>query len=127
MILLILLVFIWFLEGVADGILWSRKGPDAFEGNEHTLLWIKRLLITFIAFFPVHFLLVLASVFLFPLIHNGAYFETRKDISGGTTYPDGWKSEPSPFSTAKINFSFKQRVLGAVIGIVIIVLYIIFL
>jgi hypothetical protein len=98
--------------------MWSQEGKDAFEGNEHTILWTKRALIIIVAFFGVGFWILLASILLFPLIHNGAYYEGRKDISGGTTYPDGWRSEPSPFSSAKINFSFKQRVLLAAVAVI---------
>lgn len=109
---MIALLLIWIysaLEGITDGVLWSRKGHEAFKGNEHIVLFGSRVVVFVLAFLKISWVLLLLCALMFPFIHAGFYYETRKKISNGETYPDGWKSEPSEDSSARLNFSFKQR------------------
>jgi hypothetical protein len=121
-IIAILAFLLFFVTiGVTDGVLWSRVGADAFEGNEHIILNLTRLSVVILALIPVSILTTISMGLLFPLVHNGSYYETRKHISKGIVYPDGWKSEPSPTSTAEINLTLKQRVGMAAVGFILLI------
>lgn len=126
MIGLILLLVYSALQGLTDSVLWSRKGHEAYEHNEHIGLWGGRLIVFILAVLKVNPVIAIGALLLFPFIHSGCYYEGRKIISEGQTYPDGWKSEPSEDSSAKINFSFKQRTYMALAGILVITLYLFF-
>lgn len=97
-----------FLQGIADAVLWSRKGHEAFEGNEHVVLFVGRLVVLMLAVVGMDVVTAFLVGCMFPFIHSGAYYSSRNDIDH-RVYPDGWKSEPSEDSSAEINFTFKQR------------------
>ena len=57
-------------------------------------------------------------ILLFPWLHDGAYYGTRKLIVGNV-YAKGWASEPSGTGTAKWSFDYRTRCYFAVAGIII--------
>lgn len=117
-LLAVCLCLIYFhIAGIIDGILWGKRGADSYKINEHVYLVASRALVIGIAWLPVHFMFIICLTFMFPMIHNGAYYLTRRQISGGKTYPKGWGSEPSETTTAQINFSFIARMVLGAIGI----------
>lgn len=60
-------------------------------------------------------LLFFAHALVFPFIHSGAMYSHRNDIDSDL-YEDRWQSEPSPTSSAEINFSYNVRFILFAIG-----------
>lgn len=117
------------LFGVKEGILYSRKGADAFPGNEHTLFTWERLTVAGVALaalldaylFGITFVgyEVVAWSYHFSFFHNEAYYGCRAKIEG-IPYVFGYKS---PSTTAKVDFSGPQRNALAIAGAVLLALH----
>lgn len=116
-------IIYFHLAGIIDGLIWGRRGADSLKGDEHNYLVASRGAVFLIAILPMSWILAILTVFLFPMIHNGAYYLTRNRISGGVVYAKGWGSKPSKGSTASINFSFKLRMILGLIGIAGIIVF----
>lgn len=125
------LCFYACISGVKDGILWSKKGANAFEWNEHIVFMAERACIGSIMlvlpFTPKFSLLdsgvVLASFCLcFSFLHNGCYYTTRRYID--VDYYN-WFSE-SKSSSAKFNFGIVLRLVTFFVGLAVISIYSIF-
>jgi hypothetical protein len=116
---IIVICLYWVSVGFVDAILWSTKGANATKYNEHIVLLFGRVLFLLAACMTFNWWTILAGILLFPFFHNGAYYAGRKKIDN--SYPNGWWSQPSTGSTAKINYSLKSRVLLAVAGLAVIV------
>lgn len=102
------------VTGIIEAILWSRKGTIAFNYNEHNWLFLQRICLAILIFFPLHIILLGCLFLMFPAVHNGAYYLGRKEIDGSYK---GWNAEPSKLSTANINFSWKQRAILGTVGL----------
>jgi hypothetical protein len=121
---LFLLLLYAVSEGITDGILWSRKGHEALKQNEHVVLFAGRVIVFMVALTGVHWILLMLAACMFPFLHAGTYYETRKKIdTTGKTYPEGWRSEPSEDSSAKFNFTFKMRLWLFLGGLGVTVIY----
>jgi hypothetical protein len=117
------------LFGIKEGILYSRKGADAFPGNEHVLFTYERITVALIAIAAVADAYLFGLTFVgyevvawsyhFSLFHNEAYYGCRAKIEG-ITYVFGYKS---PSTTAKVDFSGPQRNALAAIGAVLLALH----
>lgn len=119
------------ISGVKDGILWSKKGADAFEWNEHIVFIAERacigsivLVLPFITNISLlDSVVVLASFCLcFSFLHNGCYYTTRRYID--VDYYN-WFSE-SKSSSAKFNFGIVLRLVTFFVGLAVISIYSIF-
>lgn len=80
----------FLVSGWIEGILYSRKGADAFKWNEHILYVVAGIIIGFLyvsanheAYGMERFMVGVSAWFMFPLVHDASYFETRRftDIS----------------------------------------------
>lgn len=120
--LLLLLLAYTAISGVKDGLLWSKKGADAFAWNEHIVLVAERISVGLL---PLSYMIIknytyidyaalLATwLLLFSFIHNGFYYETRRRID----QPDyDWFSDSST-STAWFETDIITRTLCFIIGI----------
>ena len=56
----------------------------------------------------VYFLLF--CIFVFPFLHDGMYYQTRRLLSNGKVYPDGWIDQ-STSTSAKFSFGFFWRLI----------------
>ena len=56
-------------------------------------------------------------VFVFPFLHDGAYYHTRRDLSNGKTYPRGWWDR-STTTSAIFSFNWYVRTVLFVIAII---------
>lgn len=135
MILLALLYglfcFYFVLSGIKDAMLWSKKGAEAFTWNEHIVFVLERATIVLLSIvsvlaveltanFLVKYILVLvASLLAFAFWHNGTLYEARNRIDWA--YPNGFWSNPSHSSTAKLNFTLTTRLLMWLVSVVIMV------
>lgn len=108
--------------GFKEGILWSKKGADAFKWNEHIVFAIERIGIGLLAFFAVDWQIILVSVLAFPFFHNGVYYWSRNLINEDV-YDREFFDEPSSTSTAKINFSLINRIVGFVLSLILLIVY----
>lgn len=111
------------ISGVKDGILWSKKGADAFEWNEHIVFIAERAcigsIVLVLPFINKISLLdscaVLASFCLcFSFLHNGCYYTTRRYID--VDYYN-WFSE-SKSSSAKFNLGIVFRITIFFVGLI---------
>ena len=125
------LCFYACISGVKDGILWSKKGANAFEWNEHIVFISERAcigsMVLVLPFINKLSLLdscaVLASFCLcFSFLHNGCYYTTRRYID--VDYYN-WFSE-SKSSSAKFNFGIVLRLVTFFVGLAVISIYSIF-
>jgi len=125
------LCFYACISGVKDGILWSKKGANAFEWNEHIVFISERAcigsMVLVLPFINKFSLLdsgaVLASFCLcFSFLHNGCYYTTRRYID--VDYYN-WFSE-SKSSSAKFNFGIVLRLVTFFVGLAVISIYSIF-
>lgn len=122
------LCFYACISGVKDGILWSKKGADAFEWNEHIVFIAERacigsivLVLPFITNISLlDSVVVLASFCLcFSFLHNGCYYTTRRYID--VDYYN-WFSE-SKSSSARFNLGIVFRLVTFSVGILAFSIY----
>jgi hypothetical protein len=117
----LLLCLYAFKHGQTNAILYSRLGAEALPRNEHEdLVQERALLVTSVimaSFYPYALVLleVVAFVLAFSFWHNGSYYVMRGTIAFGSKLPfetskNLWKGE-SKTSTAKLEFSYKERTL----------------
>lgn len=123
------------LAGIVEGILYSKKGSDAFRWNEHAIFVMKMgsvgLLYCWPAFVsiacgwmgidaPIETDVEKISIALMwagchPLIHDGAYYETRRRID----VPNyRWYYDYSKTSTARLEIRFIGRLFFASAGVI---------
>ena len=127
-IFLFILSAIWALiSGITEGILYSRKGSDAFKWNIHRVYSIQRVtigLMLIVCYFCGDFrlntfiYLIGSCILAWNLFHDGAYYETRRRID---TPEYHWYSD-TPTTTAILNFSFTLRFSLAVAGLMLLLL-----
>ena len=121
--------FVAIVKGTLHGILWSKKGADAYSWNEHIVLWVDASL-TFLAVYFGYFyaqnlsfwslsLLSAAGGFVYMALHPSFYYLSRHQIDGAY---DGPFDEPSEGSTAWLNFPTWARVVFLVVAIVILII-----
>ncbi len=107
--------------GAEEAILYSRKGADAFKWNEHILFVVNRALcaacILISPFTDDRVIILIACIFFFPFIHDGAYYVTRGKID----MPQYRFNSDSTGSTATLEIKFKYRVALFLMGIGIII------
>lgn len=111
----------WVLFSIVDGMVDAfmfHKARDydnkLFGIDIHKHMSLRRLIVLLVLSTGMND--IIAMMCIHPLIHNGAYFETRKRING--TYTDGFfTSKEEDDSTAIIDFdSFYARFSIAIIG-----------
>lgn len=111
------------ISGVKDGILWSKKGADAFAWNEHLVLVAERACIgSIVLLLPLlskpSFLdvsaVLLSFCMCFPFLHNGSYYTTRRYIDVDYYH---WFSE-SKSSSAKFNLGIVFRITIFFVGLI---------
>jgi hypothetical protein len=120
------------ISGWKDAILWSRKGSDSYDWNEHYIFVAERgcigsivLTIPFLKDFTFVDSCVIIGVFClcFPFLHNGFYYTTRRYIDFDYYT---WFSE-SKTSSAKFNFGYVFRTVLFWVGVILFLIYSIFL
>lgn len=113
-------------SGITEGILYSRRGSDAFGLNEHIVYVSSRIVLALVFLLPdngdilekgviIVFWLLAHSFF-----HDGAYFETRRRID--VSWYRFW-TDRSKTSTAHFEIGFIERSVMCVVGIVGVVIY----
>jgi len=60
----------------------------------------------------------LFMIFCFPFFHDGAYYQTRKILSKGAIYKNGW-FDRSKTTTAILSFGFYLRALLLILGVML--------
>lgn len=119
---LTLLLYYSAISGIKDGILWSRKGSEAFKWNEHIIFMIERITIGLL---PLAYIIMerftwldyaamlISWVLMFSFIHNGFYYETRKRIDVKNYH---WFYD-SRTSTAWFEVDIITRLLAFIVGL----------
>lgn len=116
------------ISGVKDGILWSKKGADAFTWNEHIVFIAERacigsivIVIPFLtepSFIKVSVVLGCFSL-CFSFLHNGFYYTTRRYIDVDYYH---WFSE-SKSSSARYNANSTLRTIFFILGVIAFTIY----
>lgn len=99
-----LLIVIYATRGVEQAIMYSKKGADAFKGNEHLPITIVRCAIVMLALNSVLLgndtpLIIASFLPSFWFWHNTAYYWGRNKIDSNV-YPD-WFTARSTTSSSK--------------------------
>lgn len=125
LILLALLVYSAF-AGIVEGILYGKKGADSFTFNEHAFFVVKMLCLAALVILPFKASLVQGLVvtcvwaLMHPLVHDGFYYETRRQID----VPNyRWYYDYSKTSTARLELRFIVRISLFCSGLTTMVIY----
>lgn len=111
------------ISGWKDAILWSRKGSDAYDWNEHYIFIAERACVgSIVLLLPLltkPSLLDVSAVLVtfclcFPFLHNGCYYTTRRYIDVDYYH---WFSE-SKSSSARFNFGYFLRTASFFCGLI---------
>lgn len=133
-LLYITLIIIYSVRGMEQGILWSRKGAEAFKWNEHLPLVIVRIAIALAIMIGavignvLHiFLVIVAFVPAFWFWHNTMYYYTRHAIDLNV-YPNWFKAESTTSSAKFIEaMPYKYRIIGLGISLILIIILVVVL
>lgn len=118
------------LRGIIDALFYSKKGAEAFPGNEHTVLTIDTIAV-FIVYalgclkgnFDIVYLCFLGAAYWpsFSFWHNGTYNVVKNSIfKTGMSFFKAW-TDTSKTSTAKHKFDFKSRLYLVLFGLLILI------
>jgi len=119
------------ISGWKDAILWSRKGADAYDWNEHYIFNAERACVgSIVLLLPLltkPSLLDVSAVLVtfclcFSFLHNGCYYTTRRYIDVDYYH---WFSE-SKSSSARFNFGYFLRTASFFCGIIGFACYLLF-
>lgn len=119
--LAICLHFLYGTWGIKEAVLWSRKGVNAFEWNEHAIFNVERILLFICLFLAVgtsYYLLAvlaIASLFTYSFVHNLYYYYFRSVIDGKPFDP----FYTSTTSTSRFTLNITVRSILFVIGLII--------
>jgi len=127
-VILLQLLFYACISGWKDAILWSRKGSDAYDWNEHYIFIAERGCIASIVFtipllkdFTFVDSCVIIGVFIacFSFLHNGFYYWQRNKIDVNEYH---WFSN-SKTSSAWYNANSTLRTVLFVVGVIAFAIY----
>ena len=122
------LCFYACISGWKDAILWSRKGSDAYDWNEHYIFVIERACVGSIVFtipllkdftFVDSSVIICVFIVCFSFIHNGFYYWQRNKIDVNEYH---WFSN-SKTSSAWYNANSTLRTIAFVVGVLAFGLY----
>ena len=105
------------LSGYFEAYFWNEY-PRVNQRFSHIMLTIFRAVVMVPIFWYEGLCFCIGLAFLFPLVHDGFYYETRNRINQNV-YTLGWMDH-SKNTGALISFDFPIRVILACIGIIII-------
>jgi hypothetical protein len=122
----LLLLLFPCIEGFIHAILYSKKGADAFPGNEHISFNIMRanVFAIFIAgrlceSWEDILLILLCFPLAYSFLHNGFYYITRRRIDVPSYH---WFSN-STHNSARINYGPLERTIMFIVAMVFHLLY----
>lgn len=116
------------LSGIVEGILYGKKGADSFKGNEHGFFFAKMVAVGCLVLVKVDVsqwdrnVLVAAWIFMHAFVHDGFYYETRRQID--VPYYR-WYYDYSKTSTARLEIPFWPRTILFAIGSIGLAIYMI--
>jgi hypothetical protein len=101
------------MSGYLEGYFWAAY-PPVSQRWSHVALTILRVIVLFPVFWYVGWLEAVAVALMFPIFHDGAYYQTREHIRPGT-YPNGWL-DYSKETGAIFSFQFPARLILLLVG-----------
>lgn len=115
------------LEGIREAYYYhsASKTGDSSEFNIHWVYFIQRAIFVFCSVYFVDFnilfkLCLFASIAIsFPFFHDGSYYTVRNYLDSNT-YPSRWE-DSSVTSTARLELKFKERLIGFILGFVLLI------
>jgi hypothetical protein len=126
----ILWLFCPFIDGLTEGFLWTLNAPNPIPRKwnhgihkaflaQRFVWWLCSCAIIFFASndWLITGLYGLSIGLVFPFFHLGVMYETRNMLDG--SYKDGFFSDPSDTSEAKINISYRIRLIWALTSMLI--------
>lgn len=109
-----------YLSGVLEGYFWASR-PKVKQLSSHAMLTFIRMCVALPIFWYEGFWNVVFCVFIFPFIHDGAYYVTRNNINP-SIYKKRW-FDSSLTTGAIISFNAFERTAFALIGLSTFVIY----
>lgn len=100
-------------SGYLEAYFWASY-PNVSQRWSHIALTLFRAIVIIPLVWYEGWLDGLAAVLMFPLLHDGAYYQTREYIKPGT-YKEGWM-DSSKESGALLSFTFPARLILFLIG-----------
>lgn len=119
----LILAFVLFsaIAGAKEAILYHHRS-SSISGDKtdwHPLFVIERGVVLGLIYLCCRdWILCSGLIFIFSIIHNGVYYESRHALNP-SIYPYGWRSN-STTSTAFFEFDFPVRLILAGWGIIVI-------
>ena len=104
-------ILAWILYSVFEGIregYYFNANPTPTKFNIHILFNIQRIAVLTLIFIIAGNIWI-ACCFMFPFIHDGAYYMTRNKLNKDV-YLKGFWDNPSSTSTAILDFELWKRI-----------------
>jgi hypothetical protein len=130
--LYLFLALFFIASGIEQGILWSRKGVDAFPWNEHRPIVVERIVLFILIVIGLYadtiegLWILLSFIPSFWFWRDTAYYWTRHKIDD-RVYPDWFTARSTTSSSVTIKaMSFEWRITllcVSIIGLIINVIY----
>lgn len=111
--------------GAIEGVFFHLAKPEkidafnAYYGDIHGYLNIVRAVVMFGIVAPP---LYLTAVLVFPLLHDGAYYIIRNELNP-KIYKKRFRTVGALGTTAKVSFTYRQRLIFAGIGTAVAIIY----
>lgn len=116
---LILFVLLSSLEGLEQAFYYHSSviTGDSDKYNLHPIFFVQRGIVAIFIALSTSWLMIPILMLVFSYFHNSSYYCKRNDLDS-SLYPKRWKDE-STTSMAILNFSYKNRLIQFIIGIVV--------
>ena len=123
-------LFCPIIDALTEGLLWTLNAPNPIPRKwnsyyhkaflaQRFVWWLCSCAVTFFAShsWPITIAYGFAIGLVFPFFQLGVMYETRNKLDG--SYKDGFFSDPSETSEAKINISYRIRLIWALASMLI--------
>ena len=120
--LVLVLALTYSMLGFIEGLIWSKKGSEAFTWNEHVPLSIQRVLLGILVLwcawlgFEITWKSLVSSLPMFFFFHDGMIYLTRNLISP-LVYKRKWFDESTTSSATLSTISARWRIVLFIVGL----------
>ena len=127
--MILLTIVFAILNGFVHAFIWSKKGAESLDSNEHMVttahMYYPFVMAIYVYLFNGHLIEILLNALLLASLHPSFYYYAMNKVIPGS-YPKELLSEPSLYSTAKINLQLWKRITLFVISLIMLILWYVF-